>query len=226
MKNHQDTYKHKGLRKQLCETLKSKGINDKGVLNAISVLPRHFFLPPEFESHAYEDKAFPIAENQTISQPYTVAYQTQLMDIEAGQKILEIGTGSGYQAAVLALCGVEVYSIERIKALSETAAQCLKEVSTAIGKDLHVKMFVGDGTKGLPQYAPYDRIIVTAGAPSVPKALISQLKIGGKLIIPVGKLHEVQKMVRLTKTGPEEFKTELFADFAFVPLVGENGWKL
>ncbi len=221
MSRYQDTYKHKGQRRLLREQLEQKGISDAAVLNAIDTLPRHFFLPPEFESHAYEDKAFPILAGQTISQPYTVAYQTQLLGIQEGSKVLEIGTGSGYQAAVLALCKAQVYSIERHKELSVSAGALLK----TIGLTNQMHLFVGDGTKGLAAHAPYDAIIVTAGAPSVPKALISQLKIGGRLVIPVGKQAEVQKMVRITKTTDTDIKTEIFDDFSFVPLVGENGWK-
>jgi protein-L-isoaspartate(D-aspartate) O-methyltransferase len=221
LKQYQDTYKHKGQRRQLRELLSSKGITDNLVLNAIDALPRHFFLPHEFENHAYEDKAFPIAAGQTISQPYTVAYQTQLLQIKSGARILEIGTGSGYQAAVLQLCGADVYSIERHQVLSDTAAAMLK----LLGITDRIHLFVGDGTKGLPNLAPYDGIIVTAGAPSVPKTLVSQLKIGGHLVIPVGKQAEVQKMVRITKINEKDIKTEIYDDFSFVPLVGENGWK-
>lgn len=222
MERHQDTYKHKGLRLQLADLLKTKGITDGRVIQAIADIPRHYFLPFEFESHAYEDKAFPIAEGQTISQPYTVAYQTQLLAFKAGDNVLEIGTGSGYQAAVLAACGANVFSIERHKALSMIAAKTLSE----IGLNDKIKLFVGDGTKGLQAHAPYDAIIVTAGAPSVPKALIAQLKTGGRLVIPVGKDAKVQKMVRITRQEGEAFETEVFDEFSFVPLVGENGWKL
>lgn len=207
----------------LQETLESKGIREKNILAAIGALPRHYFLPPEFESHAYEDKPFPIGEEQTISQPYTVAYQTRLLDLQPGCKVLEIGTGSGYQAAVLSLCGAEVYTIERFASLSEHAGDVISEINESMGLNIRVKMFVGDGTKGLPEYAPYDRILVTAGASSVPKALVRQLKPGGKLVIPVGKTWEVQKMVRITKQKDESYSTEFFDDFSFVPLVSENG---
>jgi protein-L-isoaspartate(D-aspartate) O-methyltransferase len=218
----QDTYKHKGLRNRLVATLKSKGISETAVLDAISMIPRHFFLPHEFESHAYDDKPFPIGEGQTISQPYTVAYQTQLLNLKPACRVLEVGTGSGYQAAVLLACGARVFSIERHKKLSDSAARTLK---LALSAEMlsRLSLFSGDGTRGLPAHAPYDRIIVTAGAPSVPKALVSQLVDGGILVIPVGK--EVQKMVRITKLNEKDIKTELFADFNFVPLVGENGWK-
>lgn len=225
MNTYQDTYKHKGLRRQLADLLRRKGIADETILQAVSELPRHFFLPPDFESHAYEDKAFPIGQEQTISQPYTVAYQTRLLGLKPGDKVLEIGTGSGYQGSVLALCGADVYSIERIPVLSETAARNIKRVNDATGLNIRMKLFVGDGTKGLQAHAPFDKILVTAGAPSVPKALISQLKPGGQLVIPVGKINEVQRMVRITKAADDSIKTEAFDDFSFVPLVGENGWK-
>jgi protein-L-isoaspartate(D-aspartate) O-methyltransferase len=221
---YQDTYKHKGLRKQLADLLRQKGIADETILQSVLVLPRHFFLPPEFEMHAYEDKAFPIGQEQTISQPYTVAYQTRLLGLSPGDKVLEIGTGSGYQGAILALCGADVYSIERIPVLSETAAKNIRRVNEQTGLNIHIKQFVGDGTRGLPAHAPYDKILVTAGAPSVPKALISQLKAGGQLVIPVGKINDVQRMVRITKAADESLKTEAFDDFSFVPLLGENGW--
>jgi protein-L-isoaspartate(D-aspartate) O-methyltransferase len=221
--HYQDTYKHKGQRNRLATQLKAKGISSEAILKAISTLPRHFFLPAEFESHAYEDKPFPIGEGQTISQPYTVAYQTELLKVQPGDKVLEIGTGSGYQAAVLLACGARVFSIERHKKLSESAAKILKMILPA---DLFSKLSVsvGDGSRGWMENAPYDRILVTAGAPSVPKTLVSQLVNGGILVIPVGK-DQVQKMVRITRLSETENKTELFDDFSFVPLVGENAWK-
>lgn len=225
MKIHRDTYKHKGLRKQLSEALAAKGIRSEAVIKAIAQLPRHYFLPLEFEAHAYEDKPFPIGEDQTISQPYTVAYQTQLLDIKPGDKVLEIGTGSGYQGSVLSLCGANVYSIERIPILSERANATIKEINGDCGLDIRMKLFTGDGTKGLVAHAPYDKIIVTAGAPSVPRALVSQLKTGGILVIPVGKATGVQKMLRITKLSESDIRTEMFEDFSFVPLLGENGWK-
>ena len=224
MNTYQDTYKHKGLRLQLVELLKQKGIVDQRVLDAISALPRHFFLPHEFESHAYEDKAFPIGEDQTISQPYTVAYQSQLLQLKQNDKVLEIGTGSGYQGSVLALCGTQVFSIERHAKLSEQAAATIRKVNT-YGINIQIQMFVGDGTKGLLEHGPYDKIIVTAGAPSVPKALVKQLAIGGLLVIPVGGEKDMQRMVRITKIDATNIKTEVFEQFSFVPLLGENGWK-
>ncbi len=224
MNTYQDTYKHKGLRLQLVELLKQKGIVDQRVLDAISALPRHFFLPHEFESHAYEDKAFPIGEDQTISQPYTVAYQSQLLQLKQNDKVLEIGTGSGYQGSVLALCGTQVFSIERHAKLSEQATATIRKVNT-YGINIQIQMFVGDGTKGLLEHGPYDKIIVTAGAPSVPKALVKQLTIGGLLVIPVGGEKDMQRMVRITKIDATNIKTEVFEQFSFVPLLGENGWK-
>jgi len=224
LNTYQDTYKHKGLRLQLVELLKQKGIVDQRVLDAISVLPRHFFLPHEFESHAYEDKAFPIGEDQTISQPYTVAYQSQLLQLKQNDKVLEIGTGSGYQGSVLALCGTQVFSIERHATLSENAAATIRKVNS-YGVNIQIQMFVGDGTKGLLEHGPYDKIIVTAGAPSVPKALVKQLTIGGLLVIPVGGEKDIQRMVRITKIDATNIKTEVFEQFSFVPLLGENGWK-
>ena len=224
MNTYQDTYKHKGLRLQLVELLKQKGIVDPLVLDAISELPRHFFLPHEFESHAYEDKAFPIGEDQTISQPYTVAYQSQLLQLKRNDKVLEIGTGSGYQGSVLALCGAVVFSIERHAKLSEQAAATIKKVNS-YGMNIQLQMFVGDGTKGLAEHGPYDKIIVTAGAPSVPKALVKQLTVGGCLVIPGGGEKDIQRMVRITKIDATNIKTEVFEQFSFVPLLGENGWK-
>lgn len=215
----EDTYKHKGLRNGLTDKLKKKGINNETVLMAINSIPRHFFIPGEFEIHAYEDKAFPIGAGQTISQPYTVAYQTQLLELKAGDKVLEIGTGSGYQASVLLACGAHVYSIERHAILSKHAASILKLIG-----DQNLQLKVGDGTIGWAEHAPFDKIIVTAGAPSVPKVLFNQLKEGGNLVIPVGNDIK-QKMVRITRLKNNEIKTEIFEDFSFVPLIGENGWQ-
>jgi len=223
--NYQDTYKHKGLRLQLVELLKSKGIYNEALLNAISQLPRHYFLPLEFDQHAYEDKAFPIGEDQTISQPYTVAYQTQLLNIQPNDKVLEIGTGSGYQGAILALCGANVYTIERHASLSNKALKTIALINQHCGLNIHVNAFIGDGTKGLPEHGPYNKIIVTAGAPSVPKALANQLAIGGILVIPVGQDNQALKMVKLTKLDATQFKTEVLDQFSFVPLIGQNGWQ-
>jgi protein-L-isoaspartate(D-aspartate) O-methyltransferase len=213
-----DTYKHKGQRKRLVELMMANGIKDDMVLQALLHVPRHFFFSKEFEEFAYEDKAFPIDDGQTISQPYTVAYQSELLQVRKGMKVLEIGTGSGYQASILAEMGAHVYTIERMKGLYEKA----KAQLTTLGyTDIH--FYFGDGTMGLSEYAPYDRIIVTAGAPAVPQALTSQLKEGGMLVIPVGDAS-TQKMVRITKLAGGELKTETFKNFAFVPLVGEDGW--
>ena len=214
----QDTYKHKGLRKALCEILIKKGIKDQKVIEAIGTLPRHYFIPFEFENHAYEDKAFPIGDGQTISQPYTVAYQTQLLELKTGDKVLEIGTGSGYQASILHLCKTKVYSIERIELLSKKAKSLLEKMG------IEINYLIGDGTKGWIENSPYDKIIVTAGAPNVSKDLTNQLKVGGMMVIPVGNSMDKQKMVRMTKLNENEFKTEVYEDFSFVPLIGEKGW--
>lgn len=213
-----DTYKHKGQRKRLVELLQSKGITDAIVLNAMLQVPRHFFFSKEFEDFAYDDKAFPIEDGQTISQPYTVAYQSQLLQLKKGIKVLEIGTGSGYQASVLAQVGAHVFTIERQKGLYEKAKPMLKSMGY---DDIH--FYYGDGTMGLSEYAPYDRIIVTAGAPSVPRALVNQLNTNGMLVIPVGDA-ESQQMLRITKLPNGELKKETFKNFAFVPLLGEDGW--
>ena len=214
----EDTYLHKGKRRALVAKLRAKGIKSERVLDAINNLPRHFFFDTALISHAYEDKAFPIGEGQTISQPYTVAFQTELLEVKSGDKILEIGTGSGYQGSILHLLGAEVYTIEYQKKLFEGTQRFLKR----LGIEMH--LFYGDGTGGLPQFAPYDKIIVTAGAPVVPEALIQQLKIGGILVIPVGD-RKRQAMVKITKKSAKEIHKEEFDGFAFVPLLGKEGWK-
>lgn len=214
----EDTYLHKGKRRALVAELRRKGIQSEKVLEAINTLPRHFFFDTALISHAYEDKAFPIGEGQTISQPYTVAFQTELLDVKSGDKILEIGTGSGYQGSILHLLGAEVYTIEYQKKLFEGTQRFLKR----LGIEMH--LFYGDGTEGLPQFAPYDKIIVTAGAPVVPEALINQLKIGGILVIPVGD-RKRQAMVKITKKSAKNVEREEFDGFAFVPLLGKEGWK-
>jgi len=214
----EDNYRHKGMRRSLIQMLERKGIKDLRVLRAMYRMPRHFFFDNAFVEHAYQDKAFPIGEGQTISQPYTVAFQTELLNVKPGDKILEIGTGSGYQCCILLELGAKVYTIEYNKKLFEKARDFLPSIG-------YMASFIhGDGTKGLPTYAPYDGIIVTAGAPSIPGALIEQLKEGGRLVIPVGH-SERQKMVRIIK-GPNNqlFKTE-YDYFSFVPLLGEYGWK-
>lgn len=214
----EDTYLHKGKRRALVNELRAKGIKSEKVLEAINTLPRHFFFDTALISHAYEDKAFPIGEGQTISQPYTVAFQTELLEVKPGDKILEIGTGSGYQGSILHLLGAEVYTIEYQKKLFESTQRFLKR----IGIEMH--LFYGDGTGGLPQFAPFDKIIVTAGAPVVPEALIQQLKIGGILVIPVGD-RKRQAMVKITKKSAKDIVKEEFDGFAFVPLLGKEGWK-
>lgn len=217
MLNLQDSYIHKGQRKALVEIIKRKGIQDEAVLQAIHTFPRHFFFDSALHSHAYEDKAFPIGEGQTISQPYTVAFQTELLQVQPGDKVLEIGTGSGYQAAILYLLGAVVHSIEYNKNLHLKAKQFLPKLG------IKIKFYLGDGSKGLPEQAPFDKILVTAGAPVVPKALTDQLKQGGTLVIPVGN-RTSQKMLRLTKRSDQELVREEFDNFSFVPLLGEEGW--
>ena len=210
----EDTYRHKGLRKKLMDTVRSKGITDEKVLNAIMNIPRHFFLDSAFDELAYEDRAFPIGEGQTISQPYTVAYQSQLLDLKPFMKVLEIGTGSAYQAVVLAEMGVQVYTIERQKKLFE------ENKKFAFLKKYHaIKFFYGDGYEGLPTYAPFDRVLITAAAPEIPQKLTDQLKPGGIMVIPVGT-GEVQRMMRITKLETGALKEEVFDNFSFVPMLG------
>lgn len=218
MLRHEDSYKNKGARKKLVELLAEKGITDKGVLNAMLKIPRHFFFDKTFESHAYEDKAFPIGEGQTISQPYTVAYQTQLLHVHKNDKVLEIGTGSGYQTCVLAELGANVYSIERHESLSKKAGVMLKHFG------YKANLLWGDGTKGWPEEAPFDKIIVTAGAPVVPKQLAAQLAVGGIMVIPVGD-EKVQQMLTIVRKSEKSFEKIVMDNFKFVPLIGEHGWK-
>ncbi len=208
-----DTTKHKGMRNQLVKTLKQKGITSAQVLNAINTVPRHLFMDSGFIDHAYVDKAFPIAADQTISQPYTVARQTELLDVKPGDKILEIGTGSGYQTAVLLEIGAVVFTIERQNELFKKTKLFLPKLGYR-----PKKIVFGDGYKGLPQFAPYDGIIVTAGAPYLPKQLLSQLKIGGRLVIPLGK-NETQIMTVLTRTAMTKFEKKEFGNYRFVPLL-------
>lgn len=207
-----DSSKHLGKRKQLAELLESKGIKDRAVLSAIKSIPRHLFLDSSFEDHAYQDKAFPIAADQTISQPYTVAFQTELLAVKANDKILEIGTGSGYQTAVLLFLKARVYTIERQNELFKKTSLFFKKIGYK-----PKKMIFGDGYKGLVEEAPFDSIIVTAGAPFVPKALLAQLKIGGRLVIPVG--DKTQIMTLFTRTSATSFEKNEFGDFSFVPLL-------
>ncbi|MEP6675372.1 MAG: protein-L-isoaspartate(D-aspartate) O-methyltransferase [Ferruginibacter sp.] len=217
MRKYEDTYRHKGLRKKLIELLRQKGITDENVLEAMNNIPRHFFLDSAFDEIAYEDRAFPIAEEQTISQPYTVAYQSQLLQVKPYDKILEIGTGSIYQSTVLAEMSAAVYTIERQKKLFEKTKQFIFR-----SKYPSIKFFYGDGYEGLPTYAPFDKVIITAAAPFIPPKLIAQLKIGGRMIIPVDA-GESQQMLRLTKNADGTFSEEVFANFSFVPmLTGKN----
>jgi protein-L-isoaspartate(D-aspartate) O-methyltransferase len=214
MRRFEDTYRHKGLRKKLVETVRSKGISDEKVLEAIERIPRHFFLDSAFDEVAYEDKAFPIAEHQTISQPYTVAYQTQLLEVKPFEKVLEIGTGSAYQASVLAELGVQVYTIERQKKLFESNKRF-----DYIKRYPNIKFFYGDGYEGLPTFAPFDKILITAAAPDIPQKLVQQMKTGAMMVIPVGT-GEVQVMKRLTKQKDGTLKEEIFDRFSFVPMLG------
>lgn len=207
-----DSFKHKGLRQKLVDVLISKGITDKGVLNAISKVPRHLFMDSGFLDHAYQDKAFPIAANQTISQPYTVAFQTELLEVNENDKVLEIGTGSGYQTAVLCLLGAEVYSVERQLELFKKSSLFLPKIGFVVKR-----LVFGDGYKGLKEDAPFDRILVTAGAPYVPKELLSQLMIGGRLVIPIG--NEEQIMTLYIRTGPKTFEKYEHGKFKFVPML-------
>ncbi|TNE50514.1 MAG: protein-L-isoaspartate(D-aspartate) O-methyltransferase [Bacteroidetes bacterium] len=207
-----DTYRHKGLRRRLVDSLRQRGIRDEAVLAAVDAVPRHFFLDKAFEEHAYEDKPFPIGSAQTISQPYTVAYMTVLLEVKKGDRILEIGTGSGYQAAILAALGGRVFTVERQEALYHRSKELLERIGFS-----SIRCFFRDGTKGLPEYAPYQKIIVTAGAPVVPDPLKEQLDIGGILVIPVGE--DVQYMYKITRISETEFKEEMLDAFRFVPFL-------
>ena len=216
--NLEDNYRHKGLRKQLVDLLRTKGITDETVLSAINEVPRHIFLDSSFVELAYQDKAFPIGSGQTISQPHTVAFQTQLLQVEKGMKVLEIGTGSGYQACVLAAMGAKVFTIERQRNLYFKTKEIMDQLP------FRVKTFLGDGFDGLPTYAPFDRIIITAGAPNVPESLIEQLKTGGIMVIPLNDTeNEGQTMMRITKTENDSLEKEAFGGFKFVPMLKEIG---
>mgnify|MGYP003671641942 CR=1 FL=1 len=210
-----DTNKHKGLRQKLVRVLKEKGISNGAILNAIGNIPRHLFMDSGFLDHAYQDKAFPIAANQTISQPYTVAFQSELMQIKPGDKVLEIGTGSGYQTAVLCELGAKVYSIERQNELFKITSKFLPKLGYR-----PKKLIFGDGYKGLVEEAPFKSIIVTAGAPFVPNPLLAQLDIGGRLVIPVG--DKVQIMTLFERKGQKEFEKTEFGEFKFVPLLEDK----
>jgi len=213
MRPTEDTYRHKGLRKKLVDTIKSKGITDEKVLHAIERIPRHFFLDSAFDEVAYEDKAFPIAEKQTISQPYTVAYQTQLLEVKSFDKVLEIGTGSAYQACVLADMGAQVYTIERQKKLFDS-----NKNFAFIRKYPNIKFFYGDGYEGLPTFAPFDKVLITAAAPDIPKKLVDQMKSGGMMVIPVGT-GEVQVMKRYIKLPDGSLTEAVYDRFSFVPML-------
>ncbi len=208
-----DSYRHKGLRRLLIEELRTKGINDERVLGAMTTLPRHFFLEKAFEEWAYTDKAFPIGNEQTISQPFTVAYMTQLLDVQKRQKVLEIGTGSGYQSAILSLLGARVYTVERQEELYFHTKKFIKTLGLT-----NIRCFFRDGSVGVPEFEPYDRIIVTAAAPSVPEALKAQLTIGGIMVIPVGG-EEGQRMYKITRLSETDYEEQAFEKFRFVPFL-------
>ena len=211
-----DTYRHKGLRRQLAGLLKEKGIENEEVLKAIETVPRHLFLNSSFIERAYEDIAFPIGSGQTISRPHTVAFQTELLDLKKGDKVLEIGTGSGYQTSILLEMGAKVFTIERQKTLFDLTKTFLPSIG------YNPKFFYGDGYKGLPIFAPFDKIIITAGAPIVPDALLDQLKVGGIMIIPLG--DKVQIMTIIKKIAPKKFEMLEYGEFKFVPLLENKEW--
>lgn len=217
----QDTFKHKGLRQQMVDTLRANGISDEAVLKAMNEVPRHFFLDSALDSHAYEDRALKIGCEQTISHPSTVAMQSQLLALQPGMKVLEIGTGSGYQTAVLCCLGAKVFTVERQKGLFDKTRTLLRDLR------YNARCFLGDGYQGLAEvnYGPYDRIIVTCGAPEVPEALMAQLKVGGVMVIPLG--DEEQEMLRITKLGEsrEEWKVEKFGTYSFVPMLNGKAMK-
>nr|WP_319399342.1 protein-L-isoaspartate(D-aspartate) O-methyltransferase [uncultured Carboxylicivirga sp.] len=206
-----DSFRHKGMRQRLVQELIRKNITDRNVLEAIGMVPRHLFLESSFVSFAYQDKAFPIAAGQTISQPYTVALQSQLLNITPGEKVLEVGTGSGYQAAVLIQMGVSLYSIERQKELYTRSTKLLKQMGYS------GRFFLGDGYEGLPSFAPFDKVIITAGAPFIPDKLLLQMKIGGVMVIPIG--DQKQMMTRITRLGEDDFEQEQIGECAFVPML-------
>ncbi|MFW5777904.1 MAG: protein-L-isoaspartate(D-aspartate) O-methyltransferase [Bacteroidota bacterium] len=210
-----DDYRHKGMRKKLVDSIREKGIKDENVLESIQKVPRHFFLDSSFTEIAYQDKPFPIGSGQTISQPYTVAFQSELMEISKGDKILEIGTGSGYQACILIEMGAKVYSIERHRSLY------IKTKSLLSSMGYFPKLFYGDGYEGLPSYAPFDKILVTAGAPLIPNALLQQLKAGGFMIIPLGKGNN-QVMTKIIKRNEKDFEKIEYGNFRFVPLLNKK----
>jgi protein-L-isoaspartate(D-aspartate) O-methyltransferase len=217
MRRFEDTYRHKGLRKKLVDIVREKGIRNEAVLEAINKIPRHYFLDSAFDEIAYEDKAFPIDADQTISQPYTVAYQTELLEVKPFMRVLEIGTGSAYQASVLAELGVQVFTIERQKKLFEH-----NKKFEYLRKYPNIKFFYGDGFEGLPTYGPFDRVIITAAAPIIPPKLIEQMKVGGMMVIPVDS-GEAQTMKRIIKLEGGDTKIEVYDNFSFVPMLqGKN----
>jgi protein-L-isoaspartate(D-aspartate) O-methyltransferase len=210
-----DTYRHQGLRKNLVAEIKRKGITDQAVLKAIETVPRHFFFDNAFIEFAYQDNAFPIGAGQTISQPYTVAFQTGLLQVEKGDRILEIGTGSGYQTCILLELGARVFSVERQKLLYDKTRVLLPQLG------YNPRLFYGDGYKGLPAFAPFDKILVTCGAPEIPDELIKQLKVGGIMVVPTGS-GEVQIMKTLVKVSENQHEITDFGAFRFVPMLGEK----
>lgn len=212
-----DNYREKGARKRLVTLLKERGIEDQDVLNAIGKVPRHFFFDETFWNQAYKDIAFPIGEGQTISQPYTVAYQTQLLHIKKGDKVLEIGTGSGYQTCILLELGAKVFTIERQEKLFERTRFVLPKMG------YQAEFFCGDGSKGIAEHAPYDKILVTAGAPFVPELLLKQLRVGGIMVIPVGD-EQLQKMITVLRVSETDFERIELDTFRFVPLLGDQAW--
>lgn len=214
----EDNYRHKGLRNKLVDVIREKGITDEKILDAVGKLPRHFFFDSAFMETAYEDKAFQIGEGQTISQPYTVAYQSQLLEVQPREKILEVGTGSGYQACILSMLGARVFTIERHKKLNERAKALLEAMHIP-----NIRFFYGDGFEGLPAFAPFDKVLITAAAPEVPSKLLAQLKVGGKLVMPYGK-GDVQKMQRITKIADNHLEQEEFDNFKFVPMLKGKVW--
>ena len=209
-----DTYRHQGLRRKLTELLRQKGIHDENVLKAINAVPRHYFFDSSFLEFAYEDKAFPIGSGQTISQPYTVAFQTELLQVQPSLRVLEIGTGSGYQACILAEMGAKVYTIERQKLLYDITKLILPKLN------FRIRPFYGDGYKGLPAHAPFDRILITAAAPFIPDALVAQLKVGGIMVVPVGE--DIQIMNRLRRISETEVISEQHGSFRFVPMLTDR----
>lgn len=222
LRKQEDSYRHKGLRRILIEEIKEKGITDQRVLKAIENIPRHFFLDPAFDKIAYEDRAFQIGAGQTISQPYTVAFQTELLDVKPFEKVLEIGTGSVYQASVLAELGALVFTIERQQELYSRTQISYPLKQKYANK---IKFFYGDGFEGLPGFAPFDKILITAAAPFVPEKLITQLKPGGKMVLPLGEQEDRQTMTRITKLADGSLETESFSDFVFVPMLSGKATK-